>query len=71
MVLAREAVEGERLLDRFLDPTDQLRIAGSPFGDPCGEVLAGFLERAAVVEPAQFLQAVVVGLSGQMVVGVA
>ena len=71
MVLARELVESQGLLDGFLDPSDQLRIASSPFGDPCGEVLVGLLDRAAVVEPAQFLQAVVVGLSGQMVEGVA
>jgi hypothetical protein len=71
MVLAREPVESQGLLDGFLDPTDQLRIASSPFGDPCSEVLASLLDRAAVVEPAQFLQAVIVGLSGQMVEGVA
>ena len=45
--------------------------AGARFGDPCGEVLAGLLDRTAVVEPAQFLQAVVVGLARQMVEGVA
>ena len=71
MVLARQPVEGERLLDGLLDPSDELGIAGAPFGDPCGEVLAGLFDRAAVVEPAQFLQAVVVGLAGQMIEGVA
>ena len=44
MVLARQSVEGERLLDGFLDPADELGIAGSPFGDPGGEVLAGLLD---------------------------
>ena len=63
MMLAREPVEGERLLNLFLDPPDEFRIAGSPFGDPCGEVLARPLGRTTVVEPAQFLQAIVVGLA--------
>ena len=71
MVLSREPVEGERLLDGFLDPADELGISGAPFGDPCGEVLAGLLDRTPIVEPAQFLQAVVVGLARQMVEGVA
>ena len=63
MMLAREPVEGERLLNLFLGPPDEFRIAGSPFGDPCGEVLARPLGRTTVVEPAQFLQAIVVGLA--------
>ncbi len=71
MMLARKPVEGERLLDRFLDPSDEFRIAGSPFGDPRGEVLARLLDPTAVVEPAQFLQSVVVGHARQMVEGVA
>ena len=40
MMLARQPVEGERLLDRFLDPCDELRITRAPFGDPGGEVVA-------------------------------
>src|SRR5450631_2634285 len=71
MVLARQPVEGEGLLDGFLDPADELRIAGSPFGDPCGEVLVSLLDRTTVIEPAQFLQAVVVGLARQVIEGVA
>ena len=70
MVLARQAVEGERLLDGLFDPADEFGVAASPFGDPCSEVLASLLDRAAVVEPAQFLQAIVVGLARQMVQGV-
>jgi hypothetical protein len=62
MVLARKPVEGERFLDGFFDPTHEFGIAGCPFGDPCGEVLAGLLDRTPIIEPAQFLQAVVVGL---------
>jgi hypothetical protein len=71
MMLARKPLESERFLDGFLDPADELGVAGSPFGDPCREVLAGLLDRAAVVEPAQFLQPIVIGLAGQMVEGVA
>ena len=71
MMLARQPVEGEGFLDGFLDPGDELGIAGSPFGDPCGEVLAGLLDRTAIIEPAQFLEAVVVGLARQVIEGVA
>jgi hypothetical protein len=83
MMLARKPVEGERLFDGFLDPSDEFWIAGRPFGDPSGEILAGLIDRTAVPrvrplagprtgsEPAQFLQAVVVGLSGQVIESVA
>ena len=71
MMLARQPVEGERLLDRFLDPCDEPRITRAPFGDPGGEVVAGLFDRAAVVKPAQLLQAVVVGLARQVIEGVA
>ena len=71
MVLERQAIEGERLLDGLLDPGDELWGAGAPFGDPGRQISAGLLDRAPVVEPAQFLQAVVVGLARQMVEGVA
>ncbi len=70
MMLAGKLIEGQRFFDRFLDPSDEPGIAGRPFGDPCGEVLAGLLDQAAVVKPAQFLQAVVVGLAWQMIQGV-
>jgi len=71
MMLTGEPTEGEGLLDRLLDPSDELGIANSPFGDPSGEVLAGLLDRTAVVEPAQLRQAVVIGLAGQVIKGVA
>jgi hypothetical protein len=41
MMLARQPVEDERLLDCFLDPSDEPRITRAPFGDPGGEVAAG------------------------------
>jgi hypothetical protein len=59
MMLAGKPVEGQRLFDRFLDPSDEFGIAGGSFGDPCGEVLARLFDRTTVVKPAQFLQAVV------------
>jgi hypothetical protein len=71
MMLARQAIEGEGLFDRFLAPADELWIARAPFGDPCGQVDASLLDRASVVEPAQLLQAIVIGLARQMVEGVA
>jgi|SRR5271165_5951674 len=39
-MLAGKPIEGGRLFDGFLDPSDAFWAAGSPFGDPCGEVLA-------------------------------
>jgi len=48
MVLARQPVEGEGVLDRFLDPIDELLIAGAPFGDPGGKIAASLLEIASV-----------------------
>ena len=71
MILARQPVEGERLLDRFLDPCDELRITRALFGDIGGEVVASLFYRAAVVKPAQILQAVVVGLARQVIERVA
>src|SRR3546814_20262791 len=42
-------------------------IFGAPSGEPLGEIGAGLGEVAPVVEPAQFLQAVVVGLPWQVI----
>ena len=70
-MLARQAVEGEGVLDRFLDPIDELLITVAPFGDPGGEIASGLLDISSVIEPAQLLQAVVVGLAREMVQGVA
>ena len=71
MVLERQAIEGERLVDGLLDPGDEFWVAGAPFGDPGRQIAAGLVDRASVVEPAQLLQAVVVGLARQVVAGVA
>src|SRR5580693_2952940 len=71
MVLARQTIEGQRLLNGLFDPGDQLLVAGAPFGDPGGKIAAGLLGRAPVVQPAQLLQTIIVGLARQMVEGVA
>ncbi len=71
MVLAGQTVEGEGFLDRFLDPVDELVVTIAPLGDPCGQIAAGLLDGSPVIEPAQLLQAVVVGLAREMVQGVA
>src|SRR5208282_1622598 len=71
MVLARQAIEGEGFFDRFLDPVDELLIAVAPFGDPGGKVAAGLLDISPIIKPAQFLQAVVVGLAWEVVQSVA
>src|SRR3546814_18509508 len=42
-------------------------IFGAPSGEPLGEIGAGLGEVAPVVEPAQFLKAVVVGLPWQVI----
>src|SRR3546814_18966482 len=57
--------EGEALLDRLLGPVGEPGIFGAPSGEPLGETGAGLGEVAPAVEPAQFLQAVVVGLPWQ------
>ena len=39
MMLAGEPVEGKGLLDGFLGPSDEFRVAASPFGDPYGAMM--------------------------------
>ena len=71
MVLAWQPVEGERLLDGVFDPGDELLVASVPLADPSCEIAAGLFDRAPVIEPVQFLQAIVIGLACQVVEGVA
>lgn len=65
-----QAVEAERLADIPLDPIDELRIFALPLGDPGRQIPVGLLQVAPVVDPAQFLQTVVVRLPGQVVEGI-
>jgi hypothetical protein len=66
-VLARQPEESERALDILLRPRGQPRIAGRPFAEPSGEIGPGLGQLAAVVEPAQLLEAVGAVLSRQVV----
>ena len=68
---ARQPVKGQRFADVGLDPVDPLRVPGLPFADPRRQVALGLLEVAPVVNPAQFLEAIVVGLARQIVQRVA
>src|SRR3546814_7083442 len=51
----------------FRSPVGEPGIFGAPSGEQRGEIGAGLGEVAPVVEPAQFLQAVVVGLPWQVI----
>ena len=62
VVLARQAVEVQGLADMRVDPVGELRRALLPAREPRRQVLLGFFESAPVIEPAQFLAAVSVGL---------
>src|SRR3546814_12619064 len=64
---AWQPVEGEGLLYRLLGPVGEPGIFGAPSGEPLGEIGEGLGEVAPVVEPAQFLQAVVVALPWQVI----
>lgn len=66
-MLSRQPEEGQGLFDGILGPACQARIACRPFGKPCGKISPGLCEIAPVVEPAQFLQAVVAVLPRQMI----
>jgi hypothetical protein len=51
VVLARQPIEGERLLDVLLDPAAELGIGRLPLGEPGRQVAPGFGEVAPIVEP--------------------
>ena len=59
--LARQAVEVQGLADMRVDPVGELRRL-LPAREPRRQVLLGFFESAPVIEPAQLLAAVSVGL---------
>ena len=56
--------------DVLLHPVAEPGVGALPAGKPGGEVALRLLQVAPVVEPAQLLQAVVVGLAGHVVEGV-
>ncbi len=71
VVLARQAVEGQRFADVGFDPVGELGVARRPAREPRLEVLLRFFEIAPVVEPAQLLAAIVVGFARQIVEDIA
>ena len=70
MVLARQAIESQCLVDVLFDPAGELGIFARPFGEPGGEIAARLGEIAPVVEPPQFLQTVIVDPARHVVEGV-
>jgi hypothetical protein len=60
----------QRLLDVVLDPSDELGVAGLPLLNPRLDVGLRHFEPAAIVKPSQFLQAIVVALSREMIDGI-
>src|SRR5262245_10365204 len=66
-----QSIVGQRLLDVVLDPSDKLGVAALPLLNPRLDVGLGLFQLAAIVKPAQFLQAIVIALSRQMIDGVA
>jgi hypothetical protein len=70
VVLARQPVEGQRLLDVLLGPAAQLGIGRLPLGEPGREGTSCLGEVAPVVEPPELPQAVVVDLARHIVQGV-
>ncbi|BCH05295.1 hypothetical protein MesoLj131b_72940 (plasmid) [Mesorhizobium sp. 131-2-5] len=67
VVLARQAKEGQRAFNGLLHPVRQPGIAARPFGKPCGEIGLGLGEITPVVEPSEFLQAIVGVLARQVI----
>ena len=71
VVFARLAVKGPSLLDVFLDPGAEFWVFWGPKVEPAAQVQAGFGGVAAVVKPAQFSEAIVVGFAWKVVERVA
>ena len=67
VVFARLAIKGPGLLDIILHPGAEFGMLRGPQVEPAAQVLAGFGGIAAVVKPAQFGEAIVVGFAREMV----
>jgi hypothetical protein len=63
VLLARQAVEAQRLLDVIFDPRAELGISRLQLGQPGGEIALGLGEVAPVVQPTERAQSVVVDLA--------
>ncbi len=70
VMLARQTKEGQRLLDGFLNPGGQARIADRPFSQPRGEIGLRLIKVAAIIEPSKLLQAIVAMFARQVIEGV-
>ena len=62
-----EPVKGQRLTDMVLDPVRELGVFRRPLRQPRRQVSLGLREIPPVVQLAQLLQAVVIGLTGQVI----
>lgn len=58
-----QPVEAQCLADVVLDPFDEIRIFALLLANPGRLIPTGFLDVPTVVDPGQFLPAVVAGLS--------
>jgi hypothetical protein len=55
MVLARQPVEGQGLVDIVFDPAGELGIFRRPLGEPGGQIAPRLDEVAPIIQPAQLL----------------
>jgi len=55
MVMTRQPVKRQRLIDVHFDPAGEPKIFGRPFGEPGGQIAVRFGEIAPVTQPAQLL----------------
>ncbi len=69
-MLAPQPIEGEGLLDVVLDPVGELGKLALPALEPGRQIAARLREVAAVIVPAQLLQALVVPLPGHVIQGI-
>jgi hypothetical protein len=67
IMLKRQTVIVEGLRNVFLNPFAQFRVLFLPAIKPLGQILLGFAQIAAVVEPAKLLEAVIICFSRQVV----
>ena len=62
-----EPVKGQRLTDRILDPVRELGVFRRPLRQTRRQVSLGLREIPPVVQSAQLLETVVIGLAGEII----
>ena len=67
MVGQWKTVKGQRLTDRILDPIRELGVFRRPLRQLRGQVSWGLREIPPVVQSAQLLETVVIGLAGEII----